>query len=80
LGWPKLLEDPRPDATFLQAGYRVIRIPYFVQLDPPVIETRADVHLNGAASRSKEDPSYRQPLTNRRKIRFPAGFSAPERT
>ncbi len=30
------------------------------------------VHQNGAPSRSKEDPSYRRPLTNRREIRSPA--------
>ena len=30
-----------------------------------------DVHANGAPSRSKEDPSYRRPLTNRRKIITP---------
>jgi hypothetical protein len=31
----------------------------------------ADVHGNGAPSRSIEDPSYRRPLTNRRKINTP---------
>ena len=35
-----------------------------------------DVHLNGAASRSKEDPSYRRPLTNRRESKSPAGWLA----
>jgi len=30
-----------------------------------------DIHGNGAPSRSKEDPSYRRPLTNRRKITTP---------
>jgi hypothetical protein len=30
-----------------------------------------DIHLNGAPSRSKEDPSYRRPLTNRRKSHIP---------
>ncbi len=39
-----------------------------------------DAHLSGAASRSKEDPSYRRPLTIRREIRFPAGFRGLERT
>jgi hypothetical protein len=29
------------------------------------------VHLNGVPSRSKEDPSYRRPLTNRREIHIP---------
>jgi SnoaL-like domain len=43
-------------------------------------ENVPDVHLNGTPSRSKEDPSYRRPLTNRREIRFPAGFRGPERT
>jgi SnoaL-like protein len=35
-----------------------------------------DVHDNGAPARSKEDPSYRRPLTNRRKKRIPAPPSA----
>ena len=30
-----------------------------------------DIHVNGAASRSKEDPSYRRPLTNKRVKRIP---------
>lgn len=30
-----------------------------------------DIHGNGAPSRSKDDPSYRRPLTNRRKINIP---------
>jgi hypothetical protein len=42
-------------------------------------ENVPDVHLNGAASRSKEDPSYRRPPTNRREIRFPAGFRGSDR-
>jgi hypothetical protein len=29
-----------------------------------------DIHANGIPARSKEDLSYRRPLTNRRKIRF----------
>jgi hypothetical protein len=32
-----------------------------------------DIHLNGAASRSKDDPSYQRPLTNRRKAHIPPG-------
>jgi ketosteroid isomerase-like protein len=31
----------------------------------------ADLHLNGAPSRSKADPSYQRPLVNRRPIREP---------
>ncbi len=31
----------------------------------------ADINGNGAPSRSKEDPSYRRPLTNRREINSP---------
>lgn len=31
-----------------------------------------DLHLNGVPSRSKEDPSYRRPLTNRRERHTPA--------
>ncbi len=31
----------------------------------------ADVHANGVPGRSKNDPSYRRPLTNRRNARFP---------
>ena len=30
-----------------------------------------DVHLNGEPSRSRDDPSYRRPLANRRSRRFP---------
>ena len=30
-----------------------------------------DIHLNGAPSRSKEDSSYRRPLTNKRKRHIP---------
>jgi hypothetical protein len=30
-----------------------------------------DIDVNGAASRSKEDPSYRRPLTNKRKAQIP---------
>lgn len=33
-----------------------------------------DIHLNGSPSRSREDISYRRPLTNRRELRLPAGF------
>jgi SnoaL-like domain len=32
------------------------------------------IQLNGVASRSQDDPSYRRPLTNRRPIRIPEGF------
>jgi hypothetical protein len=31
-----------------------------------------DVHRNGAPSRTRDDPSYRRPLTNSRKTTFPA--------
>jgi hypothetical protein len=31
-----------------------------------------DIHGNGAPSRSKDDLSYRRPLTNRRALRIPA--------
>ena len=40
------------------------------------------VHLNGAPSRSKEDPSYQRPLTNKRELRLPDGVgetSTPQR-
>jgi hypothetical protein len=30
-----------------------------------------DINLNGTASRSKNDPSYRRPLTNQRELRLP---------
>jgi SnoaL-like domain len=40
-------------------------------LDIPFADV-ADIHLNGAPSRSKEDLSYRRPLTNRRKMQLPA--------
>jgi hypothetical protein len=29
-----------------------------------------DIHVNGAPSRGKDDPSYRRPLTNQRSIRY----------
>jgi hypothetical protein len=32
----------------------------------------ADIHANGVPSRSKDDPSYRRPLVNRRKLTEPA--------
>lgn len=38
----------------------------------PLFENVPDLHLNGIPSRSKQDPSYRRPLTNRRQKRFPA--------
>lgn len=37
----------------------------------PLFANVADVHLNGVPSRSREDPSYRRPLTNRREVRVP---------
>jgi hypothetical protein len=36
-----------------------------------------DVHRNGVPSRSREDPSYRRPLTNRRELRLPADLREP---
>lgn len=42
-------------------------------MDIPFADVK-DLHLNGLPSRSKEDPSYRRPLVNRRKKRLPAGF------
>lgn len=47
-------------------------------LVPPTaipFEDVPDVHRNGGASRSRDDLSYRRPLTNRRELRVPAGFS-----
>lgn len=46
----------------------------------PLFENVPDVHVNGVSSRSKEDPSYRRPLLNRRPIQFPddpRALSAP---
>lgn len=37
----------------------------------PLFENIADVHRNGMPSRSRDDPSYRRPLTNRRHLRTP---------
>jgi hypothetical protein len=37
----------------------------------PLFENVPDAHLNGVPSRSREDPSYRRPLTNRREMHFP---------
>lgn len=56
----KILGDQERDAVFVAAGYRVIRIPYFVQLKRDVI-----VALFGDAA---EDPSDFQ--------QFPHGFIA----
>jgi hypothetical protein len=39
---------------------------------PLPFESVPGVHLNGVPSRSREDPSYRRPLTNRREMRSPA--------
>lgn len=47
----------------------------------PLFAGVPDVHLNGTPSRSREDPSYRRPLTNRREFQFPddmSGLSKPE--
>ena len=33
-----------------------------------------DIHVNGAPARSKDDPSYQRPLTNRRAKHIPPGF------
>ena len=38
----------------------------------PLFENVPDVHLNGAPSRSRDDVSYRRPLTNRRTRQAPA--------
>jgi hypothetical protein len=37
----------------------------------PLFENVTDAHLNGVSARSKEDASYRRPLTNRRQIQPP---------
>jgi ketosteroid isomerase-like protein len=37
----------------------------------PLFEKVSDAHVNGVASRSKQDPSYRRPLINRRQLQFP---------
>jgi len=39
---------------------------------PIPFENVPDIHINGVPSRSKQDPSYRRPLTNRRERRLPA--------
>jgi len=39
---------------------------------PPPFADVPDIALNGASSRSQEDPSYRRPLTNRRAPNNPA--------
>ena len=38
----------------------------------PLFDNVPDLHENGASSRSKDDPSYRRPLTNRRNRSSPA--------
>lgn len=48
----------------------------------PLFENVPDVHLNGAPARSREDISYRRPLTNRRRMTAPADMrvlSVPRR-
>jgi hypothetical protein len=35
----------------------------------PMFDDVSDIFVNGAPSRSKDDPSYRRPLTNRRQMR-----------
>jgi hypothetical protein len=35
----------------------------------PMFENISDIYVNGVPSRSKEDPSYRRPLTNKRPTR-----------
>jgi hypothetical protein len=42
-----------------------------VPTTPIPFENVPDIHRNGVPSRSKADPSYRRPLTNRRDVRFP---------
>jgi hypothetical protein len=37
----------------------------------PLFDGIADLHANGAPSRSRDDPSYRRPLVNRRPMREP---------
>lgn len=37
----------------------------------PLFDQVADLHRNGVPSRSREDPSYRRPLTNLREGHFP---------
>jgi ketosteroid isomerase-like protein len=37
----------------------------------PLFEKELDARVNGASSRSKEDPSYRRPLINKRQMQFP---------
>jgi hypothetical protein len=46
----------------------------------PLFDNAPDAHLNAVPSRSREDPSYRRPLVNKRALRLPANpreFSAP---
>jgi hypothetical protein len=37
----------------------------------PLFENVPDIHRNGVPSRSREDPSYRRPLTNERELSTP---------
>lgn len=41
----------------------------------PLFADVPDLHANGASSRSREDPTYRRPLVNRRAVQFPAAPS-----
>jgi hypothetical protein len=47
----------------------------------PMFDNIADIYANGTPSRSKDDPSYRRPLINRRQMRAvdnPGGLGAPK--
>jgi hypothetical protein len=41
----------------------------------PLFADAPDLHANGASSRSRDDPTYRRPLVNRRAVQFPAAPS-----
>jgi hypothetical protein len=41
----------------------------------PLFAEAPDLHANGASSRSRDDPTYRRPLVNRRAVQFPAAPS-----
>lgn len=41
------------------------------EIEVPLFADVPDIGLNGVSSRSREDPTYRRPLVNRRAVQFP---------
>ncbi|MCP5401483.1 MAG: nuclear transport factor 2 family protein [Novosphingobium sp.] len=55
-------------------AFRYTIIEWSGKVDPvevPLAQNVPDIHGNGVPSRSREDPTYRRPLTNLRELHFP---------